>query len=651
MANSAQMAALAVSWEDALERSGFWKLLAGSHEKCPRIIVLLQLGGSRKDDPHIISPRRVESLIDLIHQRTAVIPVLAASSDETSLWAGNRDVYALAELMGYRFATNGGLEYDLLDLSDNLTEAPFPEGSSLHGSQISADWLQAGIRLNLACLRPDAGECYAAGLFNLLSCLPLVDKALHYRQRRHVDAVISDILCHCPPHHTLIDAGCYTLSDQQDEHDHSGSRFAVASHSALLADYTAALKVGLDPHLSHLVEAVAASNPLPSDFAIDGLLDPIETTFPHQPMAQMSTRYRRHSDSGDRLLEAWLTPLDPMIFPAKLTIDAKAGEVAADIRGSNSSPSADALVTAINLMIGFCGQSVQSWCTLFNKDGLIQEIVSLGIDPEAIQRSQYDAIADELEALLPIAEAAPERAPGLRWRKFEKAVLFHYSRTLAIPFDLFVEKVDVSRTIEFMNDYIGGVMVVLDRDNADRPVRQCERNLYLPQPNYLVLYGGKPIDVTKIETVRYEPDAQRLYWKTICSSNGSADADDGVACFERHGAGTRITIAGKQRFNLPPAMQLVDLSLLPQLDVMLTTQAYQHFFERTTANFEALVEGRSIKIGRNPDDATPHPSIQLQEWMASLAERAGPWMTQINGNGNTPTAPDDNGFVHVVPQR
>ena len=93
--------------------------------------------------------------------------------------------------------------------------------------------------------------------------------------------------------------------------------------------------------------------------------------------------------------------------------------------------------------------------------------------------------------------------------------MFHYTRTLPIDFDTFVRRVDIARTIQFMNDYLGGVVVPLAHDASGRPVRQAERNIYLPQPNYLALYQGKPIDVSKLEVVEYEADRHRLYWKTI----------------------------------------------------------------------------------------------------------------------------------------
>src|SRR6201999_4346249 len=108
----------------------------------------------------------------------------------------------------------------------------------------------------------------------------------------------------------------------------------------------------------------------------------------------------------------------------------------------------------------------------------------------------------------------------------DDAIVFRYARDLPIEFDLFVRRVDIARTIQFMNDYLGGVLVELAHDRSGRPVRQAERNIYLPQPNYLVLYQGKPIDVSKLEVVEYGADRHRLYWKTIKSENGSATYDD-----------------------------------------------------------------------------------------------------------------------------
>ena len=64
--------------------------------------------------------------------------------------------------------------------------------------------------------------------------------------------------------------------------------------------------------------------------------------------------------------------------------------------------------------------------------------------------------------LEPIAADAPQMSDGLRWRYIDSAVVFHYTRTVGIEFDAFVQSVNVARTIQFMNDYLGGVVVPLD---------------------------------------------------------------------------------------------------------------------------------------------------------------------------------------------
>lgn len=217
-----------------------------------------------------------------------------------------------------------------------------------------------------------------------------------------------------------------------------------------------------------------------------------------------------------------------------------------------------------------------------------------------------------------------------------------------------MRKIDVARTIQFMNDYLGGVVIPLAHDDSRRPIRQAERNIYLPQPNYIVLYQGKPIDVSKLEVVEYAPDRHRLYWKTIASENDSATYDDGVATFARDNNGTRVTIIGRQQFTLPLFWQVFDLDLVPEIKSVLVTHAYQTFFDRTLANFEALVEGRDIRLGKPTDDPTPLPFEQLMPLLQKLGEAAMPLVQKIMQRARPDTSEpqqwvDADGFTHVSP--
>ena len=95
---------------------------------------------------------------------------------------------------------------------------------------------------------------------------------------------------------------------------------------------------------------------------------------------------------------------------------------------------------------------------------------------------------------------------------------------------VFVEKVDIGRAIQYMNDNIGGSSAVLRRDAGGRAVHQAERNLYLPQPNWLVLFGGDIIDVEKIELLAYGKREHAIYWRTIGSPAVQSSSGARASC-------------------------------------------------------------------------------------------------------------------------
>ena len=85
----------------ALERAGFWELLGNTDA---RIVIAPELAGFAAGSPTATDPALVETLIELLHDRGYVNVAVAGSADSSSLWAANRDVYALTDLLGYRFA-------------------------------------------------------------------------------------------------------------------------------------------------------------------------------------------------------------------------------------------------------------------------------------------------------------------------------------------------------------------------------------------------------------------------------------------------------------------------------------------------------------------------------------------------------------------
>ena len=86
---------------------------------------------------------------------------------------------------------------------------------------------------------------------------------------------------------------------------------------------------------------------------------------------------------------------------------------------------------------------------------------------------------------------------------------------------------------------------------------------------------------------------------------------------------------------------------------MLVSQAYQYFFDRTLANFEALVEGRDIRIGRPANEDTPRAAAELQAQLARLAEAMAAALASLRlspaESARVRPAEDSDGFVHVNP--
>jgi hypothetical protein len=238
----------------------------------------------------------------------------------------------------------------------------------------------------------------------------------------------------------------------------------------------------------------------------------------------------------------------------------------------------------------------------------------------------------------------------MRWRVVDGATVFEVSRDIAADFDEFVARVDVAAGISLMADYLGGRRLTVFATPDGTRTHQVERNLYLPQPNYLALWGGQPIDVCKLELVERTPDEHRLTWRTVLSPNGSATHDDGTLTFTRTATGTRAAVRGRQLFTLPPAWSGVDLTELPELRNPLLEEAYRRFFTTTFDNLEACFEGREFRIGRPP---APPDEPLLTEALGVLLDAAGGWACASDpgpedGTGPGPRAAvDRHGFTHV----
>jgi hypothetical protein len=323
------------------------------------------------------------------------------------------------------------------------------------------------------------------------------------------------------------------------------------------------------------------------------------------------------------------------------------------VRSEVQSPTVPLTAEAIASVMSAWAESLSAWRANFAKDDVPRIAAPLGFDPGRYPTADYRAIPSYLQAFSALLGAAQREEPWLRWCYFDGAVLFEVEREVNASFDEFVDRVDVAEGISIMADYLGGRRVVVERDNHNRPVRQAERNIYLPQPNYLAFWGGKTIDVCKIELVQYEAGRHRLYWKTVASPNDSAIYDDGVLTFADAGDDrTRITISGRQQFRLPLFWQVVDLDRYPAIKNELVTDAYRRFFAATFDNFEACFEGRRYRIGV---EATASSRGLPTEGLATYLDIGREWLAERAAPpARADFEVDENGFRHfpgAVPTR
>jgi uncharacterized protein (DUF362 family) len=339
-----------------LEQCGFWKVLKAAKRRSRvgagtfHILIKPDLEAFDTGSAAATDPALVEALIDLLHEHGYPHVDVCATADSSSYWADNRDVGALADLLGYRYVTQAGHAYDVLDLSEDLVPAPFAAGDGLHESQLGRPWLQAHFRICFARNKTDEHESYALCLSGLLGVLPLADKDYYYRSRMQAGTAVCELLRVTPVHFALVDA---TVS----AHGSGGGRVPtpietaciIGSSDPLLADFVGALKMGLDPYVSPLAAAVYRTVGLPERYIVDGNLGPYPGWRNVNPVLADSQHRRDRVQAAHRLLTPWLQVVNPELFPFKQAADARANALLSSFFADvDRDPSALGLLTLVN---------------------------------------------------------------------------------------------------------------------------------------------------------------------------------------------------------------------------------------------------------------------------------------------------------------
>lgn len=551
----------------------------------------------------------VDALVDCGAAEVAVGTALRGQDRDR----GHLSVSALAHIAGLSGRTARGRPYDLVDLAEDTIGAPVPATSVLHGQPMSRLWAATAHRVVIGRAVTDLFQGYAAGLDALAGVCPDIAGA-------QTADVVSAVLQHVAPTLAIVDAT--VVSDGGD-----GARIphlvptdaVIVATDALLADCTVAELFGMDRSASPLVQRALADLGEPTG-AVEGERAPFAGISRPQPLALEAARRATRATRLHRVLAAAIGGPDEGALPSDSVLAALRSLLTPAVAAAGDPMGQGALVALLSALAATV-TTQQAWSIGLHKDSVGCRVVPLGFDPQAQPVAAYDGLPDFFAPFDAVIDALPPRDPGaLRWTLVDGATVFEVSRDIAADFDDFVARVDVAEGISLMADYIGGRRVSVD---GIATTRQAERNLYLPQPNYLAAWGGEPIDVCKVELVEKGPDQHRLWWRTVSSPNGSATHDDGSLTFARTASGVRVSVRGRQLFTLPPFWAAADLTRVPELHAPLLEDAYRCFFTTTFDNLEACFEGRDFRIGRpapDPEEALATATVQM------LLDAAWDWL-------------------------
>jgi uncharacterized protein (DUF362 family) len=627
--------------DEALSAGEVWASLeARAGERDPaelRVFILPDLNLFEADGPTGTQPALVEHLVDLLADHGFTSVAVGSGPDATANILDNRDILVIADLAGYRYVTERDNPYDVVDLSEDLVEAPFPPSSALQGTTLAEPWVEADIRISFAKNKTHAEHCFALSVHNLLGALPLRDRAYHYRARLKPWDTCVDLLRATPVHVAIVDAVVSNHGSMGDRAPRPlRTDTIIAGTDPVLVDFVAAAKMNTDPYASPVNAKALRDVGLPESYSIRGDLTPYEGWENVHPWQAASLRRIDESPGlAKHVLTATVRP-DPEVFPFTRDFNEKVNRLSAPTLGGPWAVWFYAWLAAV-------AEGVEAWRTLYAKDALARLEVPLDLDLSAYSRTDYEDVVAYLAPLEHLAVAVPPDENGLRWRYVDGSVLFHYARVLPVDFDRFVESVPVRNAITWMKDYIGGRTVPIHRDSEGRVTHQAERNVYLPQPNWMVLYGGTVIDVAKLEVIRYDVDEHKIVWRTVHSSNDSATHDDGSVRFARVPGGTEVTVVARQQFKLPPFWQMLNLDRFPEIKNRFVGAEYFTFFDETIDNFARAYEGEDVRAGRAWEPR--HGEEGSEPEQPDLMTRAREYMNRFGNNDQGGTL-DENGFRH-----
>lgn len=643
----------------ALESAGFWSMLSKRRAQLKRRKSTLRIVIKPDLDVFVIGadtgtdPLLVELLVSQLHIAGYADVALCDGRNKPDHWLHNRDGLCVPDLVGYHFEAPEGEPYTFSWVEDDPHGVPLDAHDDATTLFVDGAWANADVRISFAKAKTDDAWGYALSAANLLGLVSAQGDAAHWRAE---DAVLQ-LLRACPPHFALIDAVI-------GSHGRAGSRVAnaiatdtvIASSHTLLADWIGALKMGADPHVSPINARALSRIGLPLVWELVGDASPWAGWRNPSITLIESVRSRARWPELDAFATAVLQPTDREHFPFRdVIVDQVSATVLNQLNRVSDANVRDWVESMLAGVLATIAGSREVFSTNVTKGDVLRSLAPITLDLMTIAPAEYDATVGIVASQERVLHGTPTDPRGFQFRTVGGHIHFAARRQLPLPFDDFVARVDVSASIRNMNDYVGGSWRVIDRDAAGRPLRQAERNIYLPQPNWTGVFGGEEIDVEKLEVMTYADDAHRIDWRTVLSPNNSADSDDGAMTFLRTPAGqTEVQIIARQRFRLPTVLAAARIERWPVVHGELVADAYARFFDGTMSNLRAAYDGREFRIGKAPvrvgvmDEGSDLRA--LLTGAISLISRVLGWAQPVEQHSGTttPLAIDDLGFAHFA---
>ena len=592
----------------ALEEVRFEKLLETVRRKSGKpkaeflIVIKPNLAMFFKDKSTITDPQLVEHLVDRLHDLGYTKIVLGEAQNVFHKWLQNRGIRDIAKAAGYRFETPEQREYEVFDLSQkvDLKECDFPEEYSLSGTPISKYWQDADFRINFVKNKTHEQYLYSLCLKNLLGVIPEEDKHLHYHCCLKVWDVCFELYRQFPVHFNIIDA-------YESNHGNVGSRVPnpiktetiIAGANAILVDWVGAIKMGIDPSLSPLNRKALEGIRSPEKCKVIGSLTPYKGWKNAHPL--IADLFFRLDEASTRKRLFWPSPfiVDNRLFPWKKRRFKWFNSIVSLLLwpGIDRNPFLFWIIIVITYCRLLFSFMKRAWRTNINKEQLRRKELPINVAEGKYTEQDYEGLPAFIRPAEEIIEAIPKKK-GSCHTFVGDGILYYMEEDVDFSFDEFVSKVDISKSLTYMKDYIGGRTVQVKKDIKDRSIYQLERTVFLPQPNLLMLFNGKDIHITKIEWIDYREGLHKLIWKTVFSDNQSAIFDSGTVTFERINCRTRIRIMGHQNFIMPRILlNWLRLDRPLGLRRLFLVFAYRRYFEKTIENYCSVVKGEYKPIG------------------------------------------------------